>query len=77
MELAIDHHGTHVPFSQERWVDAHAAAAVELIYALLGGAGVELAPAVADCLSHGLTTVTGASGTAASPPAPTDPPRTC
>lgn len=59
MELAIDHHGTHVPFSQERWVDAHAAAAVELIYALLVELGVELAPAVADCLYTGLTTDTG------------------
>ena len=56
VELAIDHHGTHVPFSQERWVDAHAAAAVELIYALLVELGVELAPAVADCLYTGLTT---------------------
>ena len=59
VELAIDHHGTHVPFSQERWVDAHAAAAVELIYALLVELGVELAPAVADCLYTGLTTDTG------------------
>ena len=59
VELAIDHHGTHVPFSQERWVDAHAAAAVELFYALLVELGVELAPAVADCLYTGLTTDTG------------------
>ena len=34
-------------------MDAHAAAAVELIYALLVELGVELAPAVADCLYTG------------------------
>ena len=77
VELAIDHHGTHVPFSQERWVDAHAAAAVELIYALLVELGVELAPAVADCLYTGLATDTGCFRYRSVTPAPTASPRTC
>ena len=58
-ELAIDHHGTHVPFAQERWVEPEAAATTEMIWALLGQLGVELAPAVADCLYTGLATDTG------------------
>ena len=58
-ELAIDHHGTHVPFARERWVEPEAAATTEMIWALLGQLGVELAPAVADCLYTGLVTDTG------------------
>lgn len=59
VELAIDHHGTHVPFARERWVEPEAAATTEMIWALLGQLGVELAPAVADCLYTGLATDTG------------------
>ena len=58
-ELAIDHHGTHVPFARERWVEPEAAATTEMIWALLGQLGVEPAPAVADCLYTGLATDTG------------------
>ena len=42
-ELAIDHHGTHVPFARERWVEPEAAATTEMIWALLGQLGEELA----------------------------------
>ena len=35
VELAIDHHATHVDFAQERWVEADSAATTELIYLLL------------------------------------------
>ena len=59
VELAIDHHGTHVPFAPQRWVEADSAATVELIYALLGELGVELDRAMADCLYTGLATDTG------------------
>ena len=59
VELAIDHHGTHVPFAPQRWVEADSAATVELIYALLGELGVELDRAMADSLYTGLTTDTG------------------
>ena len=59
VELAIDHHGTHVPFAPQRWVEADSAATVELIYTLLGELGVELDRAMADCLYTGLATDTG------------------
>lgn len=59
VELAIDHHGTHVPFAPQRWVEADSAATVELIYALLGELGVELDRAMANCLYTGLATDTG------------------
>lgn len=58
-ELSIDHHGTHVPFAQERWVEPEAAATTELIYALLRELGVEITPALAGCLYTGLSTDTG------------------
>ena len=59
IELAIDHHGTHVPFAPERWVDSTAAATVELVFALLEELCAEITPAMADCLYTGLTTDTG------------------
>lgn len=59
IELAIDHHGTHVPFAPTRWVEPEAAATVELIYALLKELAVDLDQATADCLYTGLTTDTG------------------
>lgn len=59
VELAIDHHGTHVPFAKERWVEGDSAATVELIYLLLKEMGVKLDQAMADCLYTGLTTDTG------------------
>ena len=59
VELAIDHHGTHVPFTQTRWVEPEAAATVEMIYALLEELEVEMDQPTADCLYTGLTTDTG------------------
>ena len=59
IELAIDHHGTHVPFAQTRWVEPEAAATVEMIYALLEELEVEMDQPTADCLYTGLTTDTG------------------
>lgn len=59
IELAVDHHGTHVPFAAQRWVEPEAAAAAEMIYALLGELGAPVDQAVADCLYTGLTTDTG------------------
>ena len=59
VELAIDHHGTHVPFAPQRWVEAEAAATTEMIFALLGALGVKITPAMADSLYTGLTTDTG------------------
>ena len=59
VELAVDHHGTHVPFAPQRWVEPEAAATTEMIYALLGALGVKITPAMADSLYTGLTTDTG------------------
>lgn len=59
IDLAIDHHGTHVPFASSRWVDPTAAAAVELIYLLLLELGIRPDKATASCLYTGLTTDTG------------------
>lgn len=59
IELAVDHHGTHVPFAPERWVEPEAAATAEMIFALLGKLGVGISPAMADCLYTGITTDTG------------------
>lgn len=59
IDLAVDHHGTHVPFAKERWVCSQAAANTELIYALLGELGVRLDPQMANAIYTGLTTDTG------------------
>ena len=59
IELAVDHHGTHVPFAAQRWVEPEAAAAAEMIYALLGELGAPVDQAAADFLYTGLTTDTG------------------
>lgn len=59
IELAIDHHGTHVAFAEDRWVDAESAATTELIYLLLRELGVEIDADMAGCIYTGLTTDTG------------------
>ncbi|MGI6255736.1 MAG: DHH family phosphoesterase [Acutalibacter sp.] len=59
VELAVDHHGTHVPFAGERWVEADSAATTELIYLLLQELGVKVDREMAACLYTGLTTDTG------------------
>lgn len=59
IELAVDHHGTHVPFAENRWVEPHSAATTELIFLLLQELGVKPDPRMADCIYTGLTTDTG------------------
>ena len=59
VEIAIDHHGTHVPFALDRWVEAGAAANCELIYLLLKEMNVEITPEIAGCLYTGISTDTG------------------
>lgn len=59
VELAVDHHGTHVPFSGKLWLEPESAATTELIYALLRELGVKITPEMADCLYTGLATDTG------------------
>lgn len=59
IELAVDHHGTHVKFAGKRWVDEKSAANTELIFLLLKELGVKIDAAMADCVYTGLTTDTG------------------
>ena len=59
IRLAIDHHGSHVPFAEYEYVDSTAAAACEIIPALLGLLGVEIDSQIANSLYTGITTDTG------------------
>ena len=59
IDMAIDHHGTHVPFGKTEWVEGEAAANCQLIYKLLLEMGVEVDRKMADCLYTGISTDTG------------------
>lgn len=59
IELAVDHHGTHKPFAERRWVEPDSAAAAELVWLLLQELGVTLTPVMASCIYTGLATDTG------------------
>ena len=58
-ELAVDHHGTHVPFARWEWVAPGSASTCQMIYRLLLEMKVPIDPASADCLYTGLATDTG------------------
>jgi phosphoesterase RecJ-like protein len=57
--LAIDHHGTHVPFGKTEWIDGSAAATAQMIFRLLQYMKVDIDEKTADCLYTGVTTDTG------------------
>lgn len=59
VELAIDHHLSHVPFAKLRYVDDKAAAACEIVYDLIKLLGVRLDSAAAQCIYTGIATDTG------------------
>lgn len=59
IELAIDHHGTHRAFTENRWVQPDSAAAAEMIWLLLKELGIQPDEAMADCVYTGITTDTG------------------
>lgn len=59
IEMAIDHHGTHVPFAKERWVEPGSAATAEMVWLLLKELGAEPDEAAAGCLYTGMATDTG------------------
>ncbi len=59
IELAIDHHGTHKPFAETRWVEPDSAATAEMIWLLLKEMGVKADKAMADCVYTGISTDTG------------------
>lgn len=59
VELAIDHHLSHVPFAEKRYVDDEAAACCEIIYDLIKLLGVDIDSAMAQCIYTGIATDTG------------------
>ncbi|MCH5199847.1 MAG: bifunctional oligoribonuclease/PAP phosphatase NrnA [Oscillospiraceae bacterium] len=59
VDLAIDHHVSHVPFAKRIYVDDTAAAASEIVYDLILLLGVEPTEHIAACLYTGIATDTG------------------
>ena len=59
VDLAIDHHLSHVPFAKRIYVDDTAAAASEIVYDLILLLGVEPDRHIAACLYTGIATDTG------------------
>lgn len=59
VDLAIDHHLSHVPFAKHIYVDDTAAAASEIIYDLIQLLGADMNENIAVCLYTGIATDTG------------------
>lgn len=59
VDLAIDHHLSHVPFAEKRYVDDEAAACCEIVYDLIKLLGAEIDAAMAQCIYTGIATDTG------------------
>ena len=59
VDLAIDHHFSHVPFAKQVYVDDTAAAAAEIVYDLILLLGVTPDKNIAACLYTGIATDTG------------------
>lgn len=59
IDLAVDHHLSHVPFARLRYVDDKAGACCEIVYDLIKLLGTEIDAATAQCLYTGIATDTG------------------
>lgn len=59
IDMAIDHHSSHVSFAEIDFVEANAAANAEIIYELFMELGVVIDKPTANCLYTGITTDTG------------------
>lgn len=59
IDLSIDHHGSHVPYAKESYVDSTAAATCEIIRDLISLLEVEIDCEMASCIYTGITTDTG------------------
>lgn len=59
IDLCIDHHGSNSIEIQDKYVDAQAAAACEIIYEVIGGLNVKITKEIANCLYTGISTDTG------------------
>ena len=59
IDLCIDHHGSNCVNAPARYVEAEAAAAGEIIFALAKELGVNITKGIADCLYTAVSTDTG------------------
>ena len=59
VDLCIDHHGSNTEYAKVFYVDASAAACAEMLCPLADELGVEITPAIANCLYTGISTDTG------------------
>ena len=59
VDLSIDHHGSNRLFAKQNYVDSEAAAAAQIVFALIEELGVDITPQMADCLYTGISTDTG------------------
>lgn len=59
VELAIDHHATHVPFGKVEWVSPNSASNCEMIFELLTEMNVLIDKSIATKLYTGIATDTG------------------
>lgn len=59
ISLAIDHHLSHVPFAELRYVDDEAGACCEIVFDIIKLLGVKIDAATAQCLYTGIATDTG------------------
>ena len=59
VDLAIDHHLSHVPFCEKRLIEADSAAACEVVYLVIKEMGVKITPQIARSVYTGIATDTG------------------
>lgn len=59
VDLAIDHHLSHVPFCEKRLIEADSAAACEIVYLVIKEMGVKITPQIAKSIYTGIATDTG------------------
>jgi phosphoesterase RecJ-like protein len=57
--INIDHHTSGREFGNVNWIDSNACAVAEMVYHLIGAAGVQLTPEIATCLYTSVLTDTG------------------
>jgi phosphoesterase RecJ-like protein len=57
--INIDHHTSGRAFAQVNWIDSNACAVAELVYQLIGAAGIDVTPEMATCLYTAVLSDTG------------------
>ena len=59
IQLAVDHHISHVPFAEKRLVEPDAAAAAEVVFSIIKAMNAPMDSELAACLYTGVATDTG------------------